>query len=281
MRIRKGEETRYAEENVKKSVRIWLSFRGFGGEALTNEGIDGLTVKVGKSRAMAKLTREQRARVMAVIDEKTRTNWVPRNGKFGVRKEVGIPFEDQPRLALAIKQLPKVAFYTGTRIGQEKRTGLLSQRWGANEVKFEGDVVVLHVVDKGKRGGLEWFKKLVGKPAVEFQAFYEAVGRPESGPIFPFEYKQLLAFLQEVYEDAQIPKEAYEGMTVHIWRHTGAQEMLDATEWNYGLVASTLGWDGTQALEDHYGKMPSTAQLRGLRKAMGLPVSEVKGEFVF
>jgi hypothetical protein len=70
-------------------------------------------------------------------------------------------------------------------------------------------------------------------------------------------------------------------LPLHIWRHTAAQEFLDVTDWNYGLTAKTLGWDGTQALEKHYGKMPDGAQLRGLRKAMGLPVEKEEREFLF
>ena len=73
----------------------------------------------------------------------------------------------------------------------------------------------------------------------------------------------------------------WRGMPFHVWRHTGAQEMLEASDWNYGLVASTLGWESVQTLKQHYGRMPSSSQVRGLMKAMGLPFHEEKKEFVF
>ena len=99
--------------------------------------------------------------------------------------------------------------------------------------------------------------------------------------MFPFDYAAILEFFNEIYRAVGIPREIYAGMPLHIWRHTAAQEFLEVTDWNYGLCAKTLGWDGTQALEKHYGKMPDSAQLLGLRKAMGLPVEEVKREFKF
>jgi integrase len=176
-------------------------------------------------------------------------------------------------------QLPKVAYYTGTRIGKEAQTGLLSQLW--ENVRFENNLVVMLVVDKGRHGGITWFKKLVGDAAVEFNAFYEACGKPESGRIFPFDYGAVVAFWREVYDEAGIPVSVWMGMPCHVWRHTAAQDMLDAADWNYGIVARTLGWETTLALEKFYGRMPDSSQLRGLLRAMGLPVKEEKTEFAF
>jgi integrase len=70
-------------------------------------------------------------------------------------------------------------------------------------------------------------------------------------------------------------------MPFHVWRHTAAQDLLEASDWNYGLVAATLGWESIQALKKNYGRMPSSSQVRGLMKAMGMPFQEKKKEFAF
>jgi integrase len=199
-----------------------------------------------------------------------------------------IPFGSEPCIREAVLQFPKVAFYTGTRAGQPRRgkdgnkiydRGMLSMSW--ENIKFETDVVIIRVVDKGKRGGITWFKKMIAEAAADFKQFHEDIGSPNTGRVFPFDYQTLLLFFKEVYKTAGIPRNLWAGMPFHIWRHTAAQKFLEVTYWNYGLTAKTLGWDGTQALEKHYGKMPDSAQLRGLRKAMGLPVVKEKREFLF
>ena len=67
----------------------------------------------------------------------------------------------------------------------------------------------------------------------------------------------------------------------HIWRHTFAQDCLNATDWNYELVASIGGWKDTNTLKLSYGEMDELARRRGLRKAMGLPVENVTYELRF
>lgn len=65
----------------------------------------------------------------------------------------------------------------------------------------------------------------------------------------------------------------------HIWRHTFAQEMLWATDFNYELVASIGGWVNTGILKKHYGEMGEQAKERGLLKAMGIEVEQEKRVF--
>jgi integrase len=62
----------------------------------------------------------------------------------------------------------------------------------------------------------------------------------------------------------------------HIFRHTFAQDALDATDHNYELVASIGGWDSTAILKKHYGQMSDNANVKGLRKMMGIKVDEVE-----
>ena len=280
IRIGKG-EVPIKEAETKKAIRAWFRFTGKSVDKLTELGVDGVTERQGRDRSMLKFSQEQRHKIMKTVEALTLCDWKSSRG-------FKIPFGSDPYLRGAVLQLPKVAFYTGTRAGEPRKgkdgnktydRGLLSMRW--ENVKFEADVVMIRVVDKGKRGGIVWFKKMVGEPAAEFKKFHESIGSPDTGRVFPFDYQTLLLFFKEVYKTSGIPKNLWAGMPFHIWRHTAAQEFLEVTDWNYGMTAKTLGWEGTQALEKHYGKMPDSAQLKGLRKAMGLPVREVPKEFLF
>lgn len=268
---RKDGSVPFGESEARKGLRAWFGFRGIGEEHLTNLGIDGRYKRVGRDRSMLKINHEQRLKFMEVLRRKVMHNW--QSGRYH------IDFGDNPKLAFAAENLPEHLFYTGTRIGVEADRGALSEEW--SDVRFSQGIAIIRVVDKGKHGGITWFKKLIGAPATRFAVFYDAVGNPSNGKIYPFDYAALGALFRECYIEAGISREIWAGMVFHIWRHTAAQEMLDATDWNYGTVAKTLGWETTLALEKHYGKMPDASQLRALQKAMGLPVIEEKREFKF
>jgi hypothetical protein len=281
IKIGKGEVPIKISE-TKKAIRTWFRFSGKSVDKLTEIGVDGVTERLGRDRSMLKFTQEQRHKIMQTMEAMTLCDWKNDKG-------FSIPFGSNPDLRKAMLQFPPIGFYTGTRAGKERigkdgkpvsDRGILSMSW--ENIKFESEgLVIIRVVDKGKRGGITWYKKLIGEPAKSFRQFYEEIGKPETGRVFPFDYQTTVAFFKEVYGAAGIPSSIWAGMPLHIWRHTAAQEFLDVTDWNYGLTAKTLGWDGTQALEKHYGKMPDGAQLRGLRKAMGLPVEKEEREFLF
>jgi hypothetical protein len=280
IKIGKG-EVPIKETETKKAIRTWFRFTEKSVDKLTEIGVDGVTERQGRDRSMLKFTQEQRHKIMKTMEAMTLCDWKSDKG-------FSIPFGSNPNLREAILQFSPVAFYTGTRAGKERigkdgkpvrDRGILSMLW--ENIKFESDAVIIRVVDKGRRGGITWYKKMIGEAAADFRQFYEDIGKPQTGRVFPFNYQTLLVFFKEVYEAAGISKNIYAGMPLHIWRHTAAQEFLDVTDWDYGLCAKTLGWDGTQALEKHYGKMPDGAQLRGLRKAMGLPAAKEERKFLF
>ncbi len=102
-----------------------------------------------------------------------------------------------------------------------------------------------------------------------------------AGHISPFEYNALRNFFVECYERAGVEGWLWHGMPFHVWRHTAAKDMLEASDWNYGLVVNSLGWESVQALKQHYGRMPSSCQVRGLMKAMDLPIQEKSKNSVF
>jgi integrase len=269
LKIKKKEVISLGIHETRKAVRAWFTFKGVSAQKLTNLGIDARPRRVGEDRSMARLTRTQRALFMAVLREAVRENWVSRDGRYR------LCFRENSVLASAVLALPYFLYYTGTRI-----RATLAVKWGKS-VKIESDAVTFRVVDKGRHGGITWFKRLIGEPHDAFVAFYEKLGCPEQGNVFPLPYEATRRFFIECYQKAGISEWLWRGMPFHVWRHTAAQDMLEATDWNYGLVAGTLGWESVETLKQHYGRMPCSSQVRGLMKAMGLPIKEEKKEFVF
>ena len=90
---------------------------------------------------------------------------------------------------------------------------------------------------------------------------------------YQFEVKIMKLALSKAGVTTSIPN--------HIWRHTFAQDFLNATDWNYELCASVGGWKDTGTLKLSYGEMDEEARRRGLRHAMKLPVEDVTYELRF
>jgi len=269
LRIKKQDVVSLGIHEARKALRAWFAFKGVSAQLLTNLGIDARVRRVGNDRSMTRLSRVQRACFMAVLRDAVRENWASNDGKYR------LSFADDCVLSASVLELPCFLYYTGTRI-----RAALSVKWGSN-VKIEPEAVTVRVLDKGRHGGITWFKKLIGGPREAFARFYEGVGCPVGGRVFPFEYGVLRRFFIECYVKAGVAVWLWRGMPFHVWRHTAAQDLLEATDWNYGLVASTLGWESVQTLKQHYGRMPSTSQVRGLMKAMGIPLVEEKKGFRF
>jgi hypothetical protein len=291
--IRKGEVTEFGRgDGVKKTMRGFLAYmKNVSRDKLTTEGIDAKLPRKSKLLAQIKLTQEQRHRFLEEVKAKTQENWIGKGAGIISHK---INFKDNPVLAKAMRQLPPVLFYTMTRA-----EATLESCWEIEETKdqaghikkysgvsWEAELVTIRVLDKGKRGGLEWDKHLRGEAATEFKTYWEEIDRPQTGLIFPFAYPAAKAFFEECYQAAGIPESFYSRAKggagpFHLWRHTGGQELLNATEWNFALVAAEGGWDSIDALKKNYGEIPPEVANRLMRKAMGLPVVEVKKEFAF
>ena len=212
---------------------------------------------------------------MQQMETMTQLNWT--DGR------ITIPFANEPYLAAAMLFLPKFLYYTGTRIGREgndNKTGALNIRWG--NVDARENVVVIKVVDKGKRGGRTWFKQLMGKAKSDFDAFRQAIlGLEKPVRVFPFKVSHVRAFFKAVYQEAGVPEKLWRGLPLHIWRHTAAQDLLFATYYDYELAAQILGWESTEVMKKSYGKMPDEERTVGLMEAMGLPVVKEKRQFLF
>jgi len=269
LKLKRKEVNSLGIHETRKALRAWFTFKGISAQRLTDLGIDARAHRIGEDRSMARLSRAHRARFMGVLREAVQRNWFSRDGLYRLR------FAEDHVLAASVLELPRFLYYTGTRV-----RAALAVKWGSS-VKFEADAVTIRVVDKGRHGGITWFKKLIGEPLETFLAFYEKAGFPERGCIFPLEYDATRNFFIECYMKAGIAEWLWRGMPFHVWRHTAAQDLLEASDWNYGLVASVLGWESVQTLKQHYGRMPCASQVRGLVKAMGIPMKEEKKDFSF
>lgn len=237
---------------TKQVMRSWFqNIYNINGDTLTSKGIDGSLHDTLGKRAHDRLTAKQRYTFIE-------------NLKEGVKKD---------SLFDAWISLPYFLYYTGTRINASLKARI------ENIEKHENHWIIT-VVDKGKHknGRKTWRKFIVGELKEKLEKNLASRGNPESGWLFPFYYDRVRIVFIEAYEKAGIsrPKQP-----CHIWRHTSAQDFLDATDWNYELCAQTLGWEDTRILRKCYGSMSEDAKEKALRKAMGMPIQEVKKEFKF
>lgn len=239
-------------ESVKKAVRSWFqNVYGINGEILTSKGIDGsLAYGLGK-RAHDRLTQKQRHAFIRALKE----------------------IVEEDSLFDAWISLPYFLYYTGTRIEASLRARI------ENIERHEGYWIIT-VVDKGrhKNGRKTWRKLIIGELKEKLEKNLASRGNPKSGWLFPLKYGRVLDVFKEAYEHAGIP---IPKQPCHIWRHTSAQDFLDATDWNYELCAQTLGWEDPRILRKCYGSMSEKAKEKALRKAMGMPIEEIKKEFKF
>ena len=272
IRIRKG-EVAIGEYDFRMSMRVWFGYKGVNGTLLSNLGLS--SDNIGEDRSHLRFNKQQRAAIMRVVENWTCRNWS--NGK------ITIPFADEPYLGAAMRFLPKFLYYTGTRIGREEndnKTGALNVLW--ENVNIQPDMITIKVVDKGKRGGINWFKQLVGDAKADFDQFMQCIADVQK-PVrmFPFKVRHVRAFFKAAYREAGIPEKLWNGLPLHIWRHTSAQDLLYATHYNYELSAQILGWESSEVMKKSYGKMPDEERTIGLIEAMGLPVVKEKREFLF
>lgn len=62
--------------------------------------------------------------------------------------------------------------------------------------------------------------------------------------------------LKAAYRDAEITGEYFFIHPIHALRHSGAQRLLEKTQFNRAVVAELGGWEAEKTLEDHYGGVP-------------------------
>lgn len=250
-------------DGTRMAMRNWFITKGISGEKLTAEGISGeLSESFGK-RAQDKLTKEQRRKFLVALHQ--------------IVNEL-----DDYVLSLEWDLLPCWLYYTGTRIEASLKARIENMTPKDVEKMRKVGTVIARVVDKGKhkRGRMTWRKLCTGELKNKIVRLLEARGNPQEGLLFDrlVNADNVRTVFREAYQKAGIKGVS---QPCHIWRHTADQDLLDATDWNYDLVGAILGSADTRTMKLCYGKMGETVRERGLRKAMGLPVEEVKKEFKF
>lgn len=173
-------------------------------------------------------------------------------------------------------------FYTATRI-----MATLTFSFGTNSFNLDKSMWMFEVVDKGRNGGTKWEKYLIGHALDEFREYFN---KKFKIPIVNLdtELSNKISFLFPILKDNRariynVFKKALKDAGIqyknfppnHIWRHTFAQLFLRSCDWNYELCASLGGWKSTYVLKRAYGEMGLDPKIRGLKKAMGLPVEKV------
>lgn len=305
-RINRSEPVALAEfkrgYDLRIAARSYFMYTGISGEKLTSMGIGSEIYEKNITRSTARLSQKNRAAFMAALEKRTHTNWSSKDHRDSIK------FADNPDLAKAILIVPKVLYYIGIRADstfnksyweiadehedeRRHRTKFSGVTVGLNQPLSEyqeGDEIVYRHLDKGKKGGIAWLKRLYGDFAKEFVLYWKAVGAPNKGLVFlGLKAEAVRELFKECYEEAGIPEHIWKGslegeaMPLHIWRHTAAQDLLDATDWNAELVAAQLGWESVDILLKHYGKVPPDVQRRLVLKAQGQKVEEKPRLFIF
>jgi len=269
-------------ESTKKTVRSWFEvMHRVSSQALTSEGVDGALSAGSGKRSEERLTMEQRHAFMKVVQEKVKSNW---RGKVG-KTTASIPFSSQPDLALRMLVLPKAYYYWGNRKMSVLNALIEDMAWGQSFGSGPEKIgyAVQKLIDKGKHktGRMIWKKDTTGELLEELEQLYKWVGKPAQGRWFPFSKAQLRVFFISCYKEAGIPESLYVGMSIHIWRHTACQDLLEATNYNFEKVAAILSWKSVDTMKKCYGKTPPSVRRKTLFQAMGYKITWEKKEFKF
>lgn len=246
---------------LKRGLRSWFSRKGISRRMMTSKGIESPKQEHDEERAHARLTPKQRARFMHVLEEKVRD--YPEDEK------------------LEWLTLPKYLYYTGTRIA-----GTLESRI-ENVEKTDADIWKHYVIDKYD---IKWRKRITGELKNLINRLLELKGNPQDGLFFAMfstfsniesRRERVGEVFKEVYEKAEIPRRIWEGMPCHIWRHTACQDLLEATNYNFELVAEILGWKSVDTMKKYYGAIGDRTIDKALKEAMGQKIEWETKEFKF
>ena len=144
------------------------------------------------------------------------------------------------------------------------------------------DLWILEVIDKGRNRGAKWEKIFIGYALETLKEYFVNRFRMDKRTLeeeiskkinwlFPI-YHDKLDTVSRIYREVHKKAGIKTSIPVHIFRHTFAQDCLDATDWNYEVVASIGGWKSTYVLKKHYGEIGRMPKIRELQKAMMIPV---------
>lgn len=183
-------------------------------------------------------------------------------------------------------------YYTATRIDSST-----DAYFNNPKSSYKTGEYIIQVTDKGRGSRLDWDKRLIANGYDVFSKYIEErfsipVDKQEmllpkfESLIFPLLSDKtnssnyglecaVMKRVQEISNCYKIPQ------INHLWRHTFAQDWLEAMEGNYEVGAEVGGWKDIGTMKRCYGAVSDRIIKRGLRRAMGLPVEEEVHELRF
>lgn len=235
------------------------SVKGISGHILTDLGMDAQPSLGSGSYSKQRLTREQRHSFEKSLKEFCMESNLTSNDYWELRTSA------------------RCMYYTGTR-----RKAMLRFNFESHRYELGKDFWILEVLDKGRNGGTKWEKIFLGYALEALKEYFVNRFKMDKRTLeeeiskkirwlFPI-YHDKLDSLSRIYRKVQKKAGIKTTIPVHIFRHTFAQDCLDATGWNYEMVASIGGWKSTYILKKHYGEMGRMPKIRELQKAMKILV---------
>ena len=224
-------------------LRMWAKFRGLPiPPALT-------TVEYYSPYRRVRITVEYRYRIL---------KWLKENE--AMLRRHGLSYE-KVRAALIY------LYETGSR------AQALSQVQFLETEEFGVKVVYAITEEKGKRARIRWEKPINPKWWPLIKGYLPLTAREVEAV-----KKVLKKAYEEVLSDGLTKRYALEH-PFHVWRHTAANDLLEASGYNLMLVAQKLGWRNVQMIVNVYGTMDKAMLL----KLSGYNVSyeAAKHEFLY
>lgn len=190
---------------------------------------------------------------------------------------------------LELENLAIFTYNTGTR-----KSASLEFSFESNYYSLSKDEWVFEVIDKGKGGrkeggGIKWKKILIGDALIKMKEYFVKRYKLALDKL-EIEIPKKISYLYQTFHNkgdkvSKLFRKAFNimglnfDMPVHVFRHTFAQDMLDATDGDYELTASLGGWKNVNILKKHYGERSFMSRKRGLMEAMGMPIKEIVFNF--
>jgi len=264
----KNSDLGFSWAGMRKPIRSYFSIiKGISKDLLKSLGIDCSDTEGTGTYAHQRVTKEQRANFEKTLRVAIDECIVKLSPYYPLKNEI----------YLEILYWCKFMYYTATR--REASLGLILNN---EENIYDKDVWIFSIFDKGKKDKpIKWEKILTDFALEDFRGYLEkrfGLDYMKVEKVFPIISKMKETFINPIMIKALEYAGKKTGIPAHIWRHTFAQDALDATDSNFELVASLGGWVNINVLIRHYGKRSKQSKIKGLRKAMGLPIVEEKIE---
>jgi Phage integrase family. len=123
--------------------------------------------------------------------------------------------------------------------------------------EFGQKVIYAITEEKGKRTQIRWEKPINPKWWTYIKGFL-----PIRSDNMLRRIKEILREAYEVVLPDGIVKKYALSHPFHVWRHTAANDLLEASNYNLMLVAQKLGWKNVQMIVNVYGTMDKAMLLR-------------------